>query len=187
MLLCAPYWIWWVELIWSLPGVLRTPCMSSVPRVWCLGPVGRGRGAASRGCWWPSIPGLRDGGIPLPPAGSSAFHQLIQKTFSSKQGWMESTASVVKQQKTPLKKRDERAAQQWFIALCQLFIICPLGVVNSKKLSSQELVSTDFGLKVTDKPRTFPAASIWSCTVASNLENASSLCCSKINPIKISS
>ena len=44
--------------------------MSNVPRVWCLGPVGRGRGAASRGCWWPSIPGLRDGGIPLPPAGS---------------------------------------------------------------------------------------------------------------------
>ena len=69
----TPYRIWWVELIWSLPGVLRTPCMSNVPRVWCLGPVGRGRGAASRGCWWPSILGLRDGGIPLQPAGSKNY------------------------------------------------------------------------------------------------------------------
>ena len=47
--------------------------MSSVPRVWYLGPVGRGRGAASRGCWWPSILGLRDGGIPLQPAGSKNY------------------------------------------------------------------------------------------------------------------
>ena len=60
-------------------------------------------------------------------------------------------------------------------------------VINSKKLSSQEVVSTDFGPNVTDQPRIFPAASIWSCTVASDLENASSLCSSKFNPIEISS
>ena len=63
---------------------------------------------------------------------------------------------------------------------------CRIGVVNSKKLSSSELFSTDFGPKVTDQPRIFPAASIWSCTVASNLKNATSLPCSKFNPNEIS-
>ena len=61
-----------------------------------------------------------------------------------------------------------------------------VGVVNSKKLSRSELFSTDFGPKVTDQPRIFPAASIWSCTVASNLKNATSLCCSKFDLNKIS-
>ena len=70
---------------------------------------------------------------------------------------------------------------------CDQNLVPQIGVVNSKKLSSSELFSTDFGPKVTDQPRIFPAASIWSCTVASNLENASSLCSSKFNPIKISS
>ena len=36
---------------------------------------------------------------------------------------------------------------------------CLVGVVNSKKLSSSKLFSTDFGQKVTDQPRIFPAAS----------------------------
>ena len=61
-----------------------------------------------------------------------------------------------------------------------------LGVLNSKKLSISELFSTDFGPKVIDQSRIFPAASIWSCTVASNLKNATSLCCSKFYTNKIS-
>ena len=64
-------------------------------------------------------------------------------------------------------------------------LLLSLGVVNSKKLSRSELFSTDFGPKVTDRPRIFPAGSIWSCTVAWNLKNATCLCCSKFNRNKI--
>ena len=61
---------------------------------------------------------------------------------------------------------------------------------DSNKLSSPELFSTDFAPKVTDQP--FGDWFSWglnldSCTAASNLKNASSLCSSKFNPIKISS
>ena len=65
------------------------------------------------------------------------------------------------------------------------YLISSLGVVNSKKLSRSELFSTDFGPKVTDRPRIFPAGLIWSCTLASNLKNATCLCCSKFNRNKI--
>ena len=72
--------------------------------------------------------------------------------------------------------------------LLKISILNPsvLGVVNSKKLSSSKLFSTDFSPKVTDQTRIFPAASIWSCTLPSNLENATSVCCFKSNWNKIS-
>ena len=65
------------------------------------------------------------------------------------------------------------------LSLVNVFVV---GVVNSKKLSSSKLFSTEFGPKLTDQPRIFPVASIWSCTVASNLQNASNLWSSKFDP-----
>ena len=56
--------------------------------------------------------------------------------------------------------------------------VCSLGVVKFLKVPFLQL-STDLITKVNDQPRIFPVASIWSCTVASNLKNATSMCCSK--------
>ena len=43
-------------------------------------------------------------------------------------------------------------------------------LVNSKKFALGRCFSTDFRPKVTDQPRIFCLASIWSCTAASKLE-----------------
>ena len=57
-----------------------------------------------------------------------------------------------------------------------------LGVVKFFKVPFLQQFSTDLTPKVNDQPRIFPATSIWSRTVVSNLKNASNLWCSKFNP-----
>ena len=62
-----------------------------------------------------------------------------------------------------------------------------VGVVNSKKFALGGRFSTDFRPKVTDQPRIFCLASIWSCTAASKSEAPKSTllyksCSNKKNP-----
>ena len=126
----------------------------------------------------------------IEPFGLPALMIVITTCYDT---WTIATTAYF--EKRPALFKDKLADTLTFILLLcnfsktlrSMMNTCSLGVVNSKKLSSSNLFSTDFGLKVTDQPRIFPVASIWCCTVASNLENASSLCSSKFNPLKISS
>ena len=66
----------------------------------------------------------------------------------------------------------------------QTYYVYDLGVVNSKKFALGGRFSTDFRPKVTDQPRIFCLASIWSCTAASKLEAVKSTLLYKVAQIK---
>ena len=146
--------------------------------------------------WAPPImqPGLHLFGLPsLPPSIHGIMATYFQKNVKTQTFFIASfqlahfdsvTISYFSESYTKNSyKRSSLITGQIWQAAVTVDIICQnnrafcigqrtlsLGVFNSKKFPLGGRFSTDFRPKVTDQPRIFCLASIWSCTEASKLE-----------------
>ena len=105
------------------------------------------------------------------------FQALAWKTYNFQKEILKRTYKTRSHQaatEIECKKVQDQKSDQWKV-----------GVIKFFKVPFLQQFSTDLTPKVNDLPRIFSVASIWSCTVASNLKNASSLCSSKVNLIEI--